>query len=68
MVGPPGSKVKEVALRLSQHFKATMISVGDLLKKEVVKKTDLGQQIEEYINNFLYVPDSIVVEVVIKYI
>lgn len=44
-----------------------MISIGDLLKKEVIKKTDLGQKIEEYLKNYLYVPDSIVVEVLIKY-
>lgn len=67
IIGPPGSKIKEVALKLSHHFKATMISIGDLLKKEVIKKTDLGQKIEEYLKNYLYVPDSIVVEVLIKY-
>ena len=61
LVGPPGSNVKQISLRLSQYFNSVMISVGDLLNKEIVKKTDLGQQIEEYIKNFVYVPDEIVV-------
>jgi len=41
--------------------------VGDLLKKEVVKKTELGSQIEQFISEFLYVPDSVVVEILAKY-
>ena len=53
---------------LGEHFDAVMISVGDLLKKEMVKKTVIGQEIEDYIKNFLYVPDSIVSKVLIKYI
>lgn len=49
-----------MALKLSEHFDAVMISVGDLLKKEMVKKTEMGQEIEEYLRNCTYVPDSIV--------
>ncbi len=67
MIGPPGAGTKEIALKLSQHFGSTTISVGDLLKKEVVKKTELGSQIEQFISEFLYVPDSVVVEILAKY-
>ena len=68
MIGPPGAGIKETTLKLSQHFESTTISVGDLLKKEVVKKTELGSQIEQFIDEFLYVPDSVVVEILKKYI
>ena len=44
------------------------MSIGDLLKKEVVKKTDLGRQIEEFIIQKIYVPDSFVIELLQKYI
>jgi adenylate kinase len=45
--GPTGSNRKEVALALAEHFNWTCISVGDLLKKEVSKKSDLGKAIFE---------------------
>ena len=68
MIGPPGCLTKETTLKLSQHFESITVSVGDLLKKEVVKKTDLGRQIEEFIVQKIYVPDSFVIEVLQKYI
>ena len=49
IVGPPGSKIREHALELSNYLNYTCISVGDLLIKEISKKSDLGQQIEGYV-------------------
>lgn len=40
MIGPAGSNRKENALALAEYFGWTCISVGDLLKKEVSKKTE----------------------------
>jgi hypothetical protein len=34
--------VREFALQVADHYKFTAISVGDLLKKEVSKKQELG--------------------------
>ena len=42
IVGPPGSKIREHALELSNYLNYTCISVGDLLIKEISKKSDLG--------------------------
>lgn len=39
------------------------MSVGDLLVKEVNKKTEVGEKIDKYIKNMLYVPDDIVFKV-----
>ncbi len=33
-----------------------------------MKKTELGSQIEQFISEYLYVPDSVVVEILKKYI
>lgn len=63
VVGPPGSKVRGLTLHLSDHFETVVVSVGDLLKKEVSKKTEIGQRIEEYIKNLLYVPDDLVIDI-----
>ena len=46
-MGPPGSKRKEHALALAEHFKFESVSVGDLLNKEISKKSELGKCIKE---------------------
>jgi adenylate kinase len=63
IVGPPGSNVRELTLQLSTHFQTDVVLVGDLLKKEISKKTEIGEKIDEYIKNMLYVPDEIVFSV-----
>lgn len=55
-------------MQLSEHFNATTVSLGDLLTKEVVKRTSVGQDIEYYLKNHLYVPDHITVEVLTKHL
>jgi len=42
IVGPPGSKIREHAIELSNYLNYTCISVGDLLEKEISKKNDIG--------------------------
>lgn len=46
-MGPPGTARKETALALGEYFNWSAISVGDLLNKEVSKKSDLGKEISE---------------------
>jgi adenylate kinase family enzyme len=40
--------------------------VGDLLKKEVSKKQELGEEIESYFKHFTIVKDDIVTKMVKK--
>jgi len=68
VVGPPGSNVRELALQLADYLGYACASVGDLLIKEISKKTDLGKTIEEYYRQLKYVPDEIVVELVKKHL
>jgi len=53
-VGPPGSNRKENALALAEHFNWSCISIGDLLKKEVSKKSDYGKAITESLKQYKY--------------
>ena len=46
-MGPPGSNRRDNALALEEHFNWPCISVGDLLKKEVNKKSEYGKIISE---------------------
>jgi adenylate kinase family enzyme len=64
LVGPPGSLRKENALALSEYFGWACISLSDLLKKEVSKKSEFAPQITEAFRLYRYVPDSVVIELV----
>jgi len=68
IVGPPGSKRKEIALSLAEYLSEegnfTCISVGDLLNKEISKKSEYGKQIVEGRKTYSYVKDEIVIDLV----
>ena len=75
IVGPPGSNRKMNALALAEHFNWSCISIGDLLKKEVSKKSDYGKAITESLKlytdgNIVFlkprVDDSMVIDLVKK--
>jgi len=65
IVGPPGSKRKEIALSLGEYLSEerenpfVCISVGDLLRKEISKKSEFGKQIVESRKTYSYVKDEI---------
>lgn len=54
IMGPPGSKRKEHALSLAEHFGYTCISVGDLLNKEISKKSEYGKAIAKARKAYTY--------------
>lgn len=66
LIGPPGSKRKEIALTIADAMSEegnsiTCISVGDLINKEVTKKTNLAIEIEQSRETYSYVKDEIVI-------
>jgi len=50
LVRPPGSRGKEIALSLAEYLSEngnfTCISVGDLVDKEITKRSAFGKEIE----------------------
>jgi adenylate kinase len=66
IIGPPNCKSKEITLKLKTHFKAETLITGDLLRKEVVKGTEIGESIEEILDKGLYVSDEIVSQIIIQ--
>lgn len=70
IAGPPGSKRKEIALSLAEYLSEdrengfVCISVGDLLRKEISKKSEFGKLIVESRRTYSYVKDEIVIELV----
>jgi len=67
-VRPPGSRGKEIALSLAEYLSEngnfTCISVGDLVDKEISKRSAFGKEIEQSRQTYCYVKDEIVIELV----
>lgn len=68
LVRPPGSRGKEIALSLAEYLSEngnfTCISVGDLVDKEISKRSAFGKEIEQSRQTYSYVKDEIVIELV----
>src|SRR3989338_3061241 len=56
ILGPPGSGKGTVSERLAKDFHLFHVSVGELLRKEVKKKTALGKKISSYMDKGNLVP------------
>lgn len=64
--GPPGSGKGTQAQYLVDNFGFVHVSTGELLRKEIEEKSDLGIKVKEIMESGLYVPDEIVTELVSK--
>ena len=67
MLRPPGSRGKEIALSLAEYLSEqagniNCISVGDLIDKEISKRSSFGKEIEQSRQTYSYVKDEIVIE------
>jgi len=65
-LGPPGAGKGTQAGLMSQASKYLHLSTGELLRKEVEMKTNLGIQVKEIINSGNLVKDELVLEIVRK--
>src|SRR5690554_5618580 len=61
LFGPPGSGKGTQAKKLAQKYNILHISTGDLFRKEIGDKSELGQLAMEYINKGELVPDSVTI-------
>lgn len=62
LIGAPGAGKGTQAVRLAEHFGATHISSGDLLREHVEDHTEFGAQVQQYVSRGDLVPDELVVE------
>ncbi|OGC35511.1 adenylate kinase [candidate division WOR-1 bacterium RIFOXYB2_FULL_48_7] len=61
-LGPPGSGKGTQAKMLAEKTKIPHISVGDILRDEVRKGSDLGKQAKEHMEAGRLVPDELTIE------
>ena len=66
--GPPGAGKGTQSNLIVQKYKLHQLSTGELLRKEIKDKTDLGQKIASIINTGNLVSDQIVGNLIEKYI
>jgi adenylate kinase len=66
MLGPPGAGKGTQAVKLAEKLGVPHISTGDILRRNVAKKTKLGQAAHKYMATGKLVPDELVIEMTMK--
>ena len=66
LFGPPGAGKGTQADNIVKNFSLHKISTGDLLRKEIEKKTALGMKIKSEIDQGLLVSDDIISDLITK--
>jgi adenylate kinase len=64
LLGPPGAGKGTQAAKLVDKYNVPHISTGDIFRKNLKEKTDLGIKAKEYMDKGLLVPDALVVDIV----
>lgn len=59
LLGPPGAGKGTQAANIVESFNLPHISTGDIFRKNIKEKTELGQKAQEYINQGKLVPDEL---------
>ncbi|MBC8256766.1 MAG: adenylate kinase [Candidatus Marinimicrobia bacterium] len=62
LIGPPGGGKGTQAKFLIDHFAIPQISTGDMLRKNVHDKTNLGLEAQKFMNLGKLVPDSVILQ------
>ena len=63
-MGPPGAGKGTQCVRLAEHFEVPHISSGDLFRHHISNRTELGQQVQKFLDSGEYVPDEITTSMV----
>lgn len=64
LLGPPGAGKGTQAKLLTERFNIQQISTGDILRRSVQDKTDLGLKAKLYMDQGKLVPDDVVIEII----
>ena len=64
MLGAPGTGKGTVAGILSKELGIVSVSSGDIFRKAISEKTELGKEVEEYLAKGALVPDELTIRVI----
>jgi adenylate kinase len=62
LIAPSGGGKGSLADLIVKDYKIPNISTGDIFRKNIKEKTPLGLKVSEYVNNGLWVPDELTVD------
>ncbi len=65
LLGPPGAGKGTQARRLSERYGVPVVATGDIFREHAGKGTSLGLEAKKYMDRGDYVPDDLVVEMVL---
>jgi len=63
LLGPPGSGKGTQGELIGKKYGLYSISIGDVLRKEIKDKTNIGERIKGFINQGELIPDSLIVKI-----
>jgi adenylate kinase len=66
LLGPPGSGKGTQGERLQEDFRLPYYATGDILRAAVRDSTELGQTAKEYMDKGDFVPDEVIIGVIIE--
>ena len=64
LLGAPGAGKGTQALKIAEKYKVLHISTGDLLRKNIKERTEIGKKAKEYVDTGRLVPDDVVIAIV----
>lgn len=64
MLGAPATGKGTVAAKLSEKLNIPQVSTGDIFRKAIAEKTEVGVEAEKYISKGMLVPDEITIKIV----
>jgi adenylate kinase len=66
LLGPPGSGKGTQGERLQEDFRLPYYATGDILRAAVRDETDLGKTAKEYMDRGDFVPDEVIIGVIVE--
>ena len=63
-LGPPGVGKGTQAKKVCEHYKIIHLSTGEILRKEISDKSEVGNQAKTYIDNGNLVPDNVILRII----
>ena len=66
LIGPPGAGKGTQCKRILERYSLNHLSSGDILRSEIAKETELGLLAKGFIEQGKFVPDNIIVKMMIK--
>lgn len=64
MLGAPGTGKGTVASNLSEKLGIPQVSTGDIFRKAIAEKTEVGVEAEKYISKGMLVPDGVTIKII----